>query len=341
MAPLRWGICSAAKICNDFLGAMSTLPEGENIAVAIAARSKASAQAMADTFNISNVYEGYSALATDPTVDVVYIGTVNSKHFELIKLFISAGKHVFCEKTMCLNNYQTEEVYKLAKDKKLFLAEAMWSRYLPSINKARELIRSRALGEIVQVQCNFGYNIASVERISNKELGGGALLDLGIYSVMGVLTGFDDEIPSKVNVSGTTLENSGVDSTVVMSLEFSKGRIGIATCNINVQLDNTCTISCEKGRIVLPDFWSGNSVQVEYNENPNDNKYHEFPIAEADAKFNFNNSSNMRFEIQAVRKAIQAGNLETDEWNSQISTEAAKILTQARHRLGYKFEFEK
>ncbi|CBY34073.1 unnamed protein product [Oikopleura dioica] len=339
--PLKWGILSAAKICNDFLAAMTTLPDGENIPVAIAARSKKSAQEMADKFLIPTAYEGYDALLDDVNVQIVYIGTLNNFHFEWIKKFLNAGKHVFCEKPLCLNTDQTEEVFALARSKKLFLAEAMWSRYNPSIKKMREIIRSGTLGDVVDAQANLGYDIINVPRIKSKQHGGGALLDLGVYSVMGILTAFDDMEPNKIHVMGSADDETGVDEKANITMVFSNGRFGVAKTSVLAELDNTMTVTLQKGRIVLPDFWSGYKVEIHRNDTPGEIEKTEFPPPKAAHPFNFNNSANMRNEIRCVRKAVQEGLTESTEWDSRMSILTAKILTRARHEFNYKFDFEK
>ena len=132
-------------------------------------------------FKIETSYEGYENLAVDSSVDIVYIGSINSTHYELCKLFLNAGKHVACEKTFCLTLSQTEEVYALAKEKNLFIMEAFWTAFLPSFAKANEIIASGLLGKIRFVQASFGYPISEIERIKNPKMGGGGLLDLGVY----------------------------------------------------------------------------------------------------------------------------------------------------------------
>jgi len=158
---------------------------------------------------------------------------------------------------------------------------------------------------------------------------------------MGILTAFDDEEPKNIHVMGSTDDETGVDEKANITMVFSNGRFGVAKSSVLAQLDNTLTVTLQKGRIVLPDFWSGYKVEIHRNDTPKEIEKIEFPPPKAAHPFHFAHSANLRNEIRGVRKSLQEGLTEPAEWDSRMSILTAKILTRARHEFNYKFDFEK
>lgn len=164
---LKWGISSAGRISNDFVNAVGTLNEAEHQVIAVAARDLNRAKEFAERFCIPKAYSSYLELAEDPEVEVVYIGTLHPKHLEVGLLMLEHGKHVLCEKPLCMNEKQVRELVTYAKQKNLFLMEAIWSRLFPSYQYVRQQIQSGKLGEILSVDVDFGFaRLADVDRIT-------------------------------------------------------------------------------------------------------------------------------------------------------------------------------
>lgn len=163
---LRWGIASAGKISHDFATAVATLPAAEHRLVAVAARDADKAAAFAQLHAIERSYAGYAALAADAGVDVVYVGTLNPQHYETVLLMLEHGKPVLCEKPLCMNAAQTQHVLQVAKERGLFVMEAIWSRFFPAYRYVREQIDAGALGTVEEVRVEFGFPIAEVERLA-------------------------------------------------------------------------------------------------------------------------------------------------------------------------------
>lgn len=341
---LRWGICSAAKICNDFCVGLSTLPATDHKVVAVAARGLQSAEKFAKTHSIDTVYEGYDHLAKDDNVDIVYIGTINNVHFDMCMKFLNAGKHVLCEKSLGLNDTQTKEIYQLAKEKKVFMMEAMWSRFLPTYRKVQDALKNGEIGTVRFAQSNFGYNIMGIDRIKNPDMGGGALLDIGIYALQAVLLGYNDEEPVDMSVSGT-LSETGVDESAFITLKYSDGRVGNAACCARAQLPNEAFIVGDKGIIkICEPFWCGEKVTIQkFNDTGSNAKEplpleeHYFPHPKTDKFMNFANSQALRFEAEECRQCIMNGKLESPEWSHAVSTRVSRILTKARLSIGHRF----
>ncbi|XP_015274009.1 PREDICTED: trans-1,2-dihydrobenzene-1,2-diol dehydrogenase-like [Gekko japonicus] len=216
MGPLRWGICSAGKISHDFLVALKTLPPEDHKVVAIASRELSRAQKYAQTYNIPKAYGSYAELAQDPDVDVVYVGVIHPYHLPSTLLFIQAGKNVLCEKPLGMNSAEVKAMVQAAREKGVFLMEAFWSRFFPVSEKLRSLLRQRTIGDVVMVHADFGLPLITVPRTTEKELGGGGLLDIGLYCVQFACMVFEGEKPESVVASGflhDTGQSWGIPST--------------------------------------------------------------------------------------------------------------------------------
>lgn len=163
---LRWGIASAGKISHDFATAVGTLSSSDHKLVAVAARDQEKANEFAKLHDIERAHEGYERLAKDAMVEVVYVGVLNPQHYEVALLMLEHGKHVLCEKPLTMNEKQSSKLIAIAKEKKLFLMEAIWSRFFPSYQYVRRQIQSGALGDIKNVNVEFGFSIADVARLA-------------------------------------------------------------------------------------------------------------------------------------------------------------------------------
>lgn len=145
---LKWGIAAAGKISNDFVVALKVLPSASHQVVAVAARSLASAEKFAKTHEIPHFYEGYLNLAQDESVNIVYVSVLNPQHYEVSKLMLEKGKHVLCEKPFTINEKQTRKLIEIARAKKLFIMEAIWSRCFPVYKELRRIVEAGDIGEV-------------------------------------------------------------------------------------------------------------------------------------------------------------------------------------------------
>lgn len=145
---LKWGIAAAGIISNDFVVSLQGLPKGSHEVIAVAARALERAQKFAKEHNIPNAYEGYEKLGKDQNIDVVYVGSLNPQHYEIVKMMLEHGKHVLCEKPFVMNEKQAKKLIEIAKEKKLFLMEAVWSRFFPVYQELRKSIDSGQIGEV-------------------------------------------------------------------------------------------------------------------------------------------------------------------------------------------------
>ncbi|XP_055638312.1 trans-1,2-dihydrobenzene-1,2-diol dehydrogenase-like [Toxorhynchites rutilus septentrionalis] len=329
MAPLRWGIVGAGKISHDFTTAVATLPKEDHQVMAISARNSESAQKFAQLHGIIKFYEGYESLAKDPNVDAVYIGAINTKHYEIGTLMLDHGKHVLCEKPLCMNEGQSKSLMAHARRKRLFLMEAIWSRFFPSYIHLKNRIDAGELGEIKAVDVEFGFPLVEVDRLRLKDLGGGTVLDLGVYTIQVSLWAFGME-PDKIIAKGK-LNEERVDVEMEAQLHFPNGGIATMKCSALEQLANRAEIRGTKGTMTLHDFWCPVSLT------DIDGSKKEFTLPKAPHTFNYQNSCGLRFEAEETRRCINAGLLESAVVPHSESTLIARIQDEIRRQIGVQF----
>ena len=178
---MKIGILGAGGIAVQMAKTVAGMKDVENYAVA--ARSFERAQAFAEKYGFSKAYGSYEEMLADPQVDLVYIATPHSHHYLHAKMCLEAGKNVLCEKAFTVNADQARKLFALAKEKDLLITEAIWTRYMPSRKMIDDIISSGVIGEVTAVTANLNYAISEVERIRKPELAGGALLDVGVYTI--------------------------------------------------------------------------------------------------------------------------------------------------------------
>ncbi|XP_055851312.1 trans-1,2-dihydrobenzene-1,2-diol dehydrogenase-like [Episyrphus balteatus] len=326
MAPLRWGIVSAGKISHDFVTGLSTLPSDEHSVVAIAARDKKRAEQFANLHEIPNALGNYEDLAESKEIDVVYIGALNPQHFEIGMMMLEHGKHILVEKPLCMNEKQAKKLITYAERKKLFLMEAVWSRFFPAYQYVRKQIASGVLGDIEEVNVSFGFDLMDVDRMQKKELGGGTVLDLGIYVIQ--LSQWAFQEPPKVIKATGELNADGVDLSIDGELQYSGGRVAKIQTSARKELDNKAIIKGSKGQITLPNFWCPTSI-IDI-----DGKQKEWVLPKGKHKTNFPNSEGLRYEAEEVRKCILEGKLQSEHMSHNESLLVAHIEDSIRKQVG-------
>jgi predicted dehydrogenase len=247
---IRWGILGTGRIARAFAHALADAP-GAQLA-AVGSRSAASAAAFGRDFGVpaARCHASYQALADDPEIDVVYIGTPHALHAQDAAMCLNAGKHVLCEKAFAINHREAAAMVALAREKKLFLMEAMWTRYLPALTEARRIVASGEIGKVHLVQSDLGFvsKVGAEHRLRNPELGGGALLDIGIYPLT-VAAFFLGEIAAVYAVA--ELDSTGVDVQTTFSLRHKGGGLSSCACSLRAKSPNETMISGELGHIRL------------------------------------------------------------------------------------------
>jgi predicted dehydrogenase len=253
MDAIRWGILGTGGIARKFADALALLPDAR--LTAVGSRTSASAETFGAAYQVPHRHGSYAELMEDPDVDVVYVATVHPLHCENSMGCLTAGKAVLCEKPFTLNLGEAEQVVVLARKKKLFLMEAMWTRYFPAAVKIRSLLAEGALGEVRQVQADFGVKpeFRPDGRLFNPALGGGALLDLGVYPVSLASMVFG-EFPRHI-ASCASMGSTGVDEQSAAVLEYSDGRMAAVSCSMRFVSPQEAHIIGTEGRIRIHRPW--------------------------------------------------------------------------------------
>ena len=245
---IRWGILGTGRIAGDFATGLSVVPDAE--LAAVGSRSLQAAAAFAGRHGAARAHASYADLAADPDVDIVYIATPHVLHHANARLCLEHGKAVLCEKPFTLNAAQARDLIDLARDRRLFLMEAMWSRLLPSLVEMRRAVADGAIGEPRFLVADFGFSKAfdPSHRLFDPAMGGGALLDVGVYlvSLASLFFGQPETIASQARIGG-----SGVDEDAALLLSYAQGRFAQLTASIAAETPQDAAIFGVEGAIRL------------------------------------------------------------------------------------------
>lgn len=255
---MKLGVLGAGGISYMTAPAMVAVEEVE--CYAVASRSLEKARAFAEKFGFQKVYGSYEEMLADPQVELVYVATPHSHHYEHMMMCLRAGKAVLAEKAFTMNAAQAREVYALAQEKGLFVAEAIWPRYMPSRQMIRDVLNSGIIGRPDTLTANLSYVIHKVPRIALPELAGGALLDIGVYGINFALMHFGTDI-QRVE-SSVRMTQTGVDGMETITIFYKDGRMAVLTHSIYARSDRKGIIHGDKGYIVVENINNPQSVSV-------------------------------------------------------------------------------
>ncbi len=241
------GILGSGGIAEKMASTLASL-DGYDCS-AIASRSKEKAESFASRFGIPNAYGSYEELAEDPEVELIYIATPHSHHFQHAKLCIEHGKAVLCEKAFTANAREAEELFRLAAEKGVFITEAIWTRYMPLSLQIINLVRNGAIGHPYTLSANLCYPLSKKARIQRPELAGGALLDIGVYALNFAAMIYGDEIER--TVSACTKTETGMDDQNSITQFFSDNRMAVLYSSIYPRSDRKGIISGDRGYIIV------------------------------------------------------------------------------------------
>ncbi|UYO96168.1 Gfo/Idh/MocA family oxidoreductase [Microbacterium sp. M28] len=251
MTALRWGILATGGIAAAFASDLRTA--GLDL-VAVGSRSQESADAFAARFDIARAHGSYEALATDPDVDIIYVATPHPMHHADARLALENGKHALVEKSFTVTRAEAADLQRLAAEKGLLVMEAMWTRYLPHMVRIRELIADGALGEIRAVTADHTQKITAdpAHRLNALELGGGALLDLGIYPISFIwdILGEPETIKAVARLGET-----GADTEIATVMTHAGGAVSTSVSSARAVGPNTASVIGTEGRIDIDRVW--------------------------------------------------------------------------------------
>jgi predicted dehydrogenase len=317
---VRWGILGPGGIAEKFAADLP-LVEGAELA-AVGSRSLANAEAFAARYGFARAYGSYAELAADDAVDVVYVATPHAFHFDAALACLEAGKAVLVEKPITLDMTSAARLVQAAHANNAFLMEAMWMRCNPAIRKIAELVEEGAIGWVSTIHADFGLHgpFPAEHRLRDPKLGGGALLDLGVYPInlVHLILG-----PPAVVRSWAHLTPEGVDENTGVLLGYQAGAIAAVTCSINGGSRNAASITGTEGRIDLPEvFFVPRSFVL--SRPGHDTETVELPFE----------GSGYQFEAAEVQRCVLAGELESPLMPHATSLEVMNLLDTIREEIG-------
>lgn len=320
---VRWGIVGTGAMAASFARALQLVEDATVLAVA--SRSQPTAEAFGTEFNIPHTYGSYQSLLGDPRVDIVYIATPHSSHSELSMASLEMGKAVLCEKPFTVNAAQARAVIALARKKELFLMEAMWTRFVPAIEKLRELLNQQRIGD-VQIMLAGGAYMPDFDPdyyLFNKELGGGILLDAGVYlvSMASMVLGN----PTQVLATGQ-LGSAGVDEHEAILLSHRRGEIASLYVSHRAKSAPDLTLLGSKGKIHLhPPVFCPTGLTLSVDGMPDE--VFEFPATDP----------GYRYEAIEVNRCLQQGRKESELMPLNETLVVMETMDEIRRQLGVRY----
>jgi len=322
---IRWGILGTGRMASDFATGLTKVNDAE--LVAIGSRTKDSALRFAEKFNVPDIHEGYENAARDENVDVIYIATPHNSHKDNAVLCLENGKAVLCEKPFTINAEEAEIVIKLARNKNIFLMEAMWTRYIPAVVKLRELLDEQVIGN-VQLMLAGGAFIPEFDPefyLFNHELGGGVLLDAGVYLVSMASMVFG--APDKILAMGQ-LGKTGVDEHDAILLEHGNGALANLYVSLRGKSSPDLTIIGDKGKIYAhaPIFCPGKlTITADGKE-----EVIELPFE----------ANGYQFEAMEVGRCLKEGKTESGIMPLDETLQIMRTMDNIRSQFGLKYSNE-
>jgi dihydrodiol dehydrogenase / D-xylose 1-dehydrogenase (NADP) len=328
MKTIKWGIIGAGRISTTFATALNSLEHTE--LVAIASRDLDRATEFANRFHIKNVYGSYEELVKDPEIDVIYIGTPHTEHKANAALCITNGKAVLCEKPFTLNQDETQYLIALAKEHKVFLMEAMWTKFLPTTKVVKNWIKDKIIGDVKYFNVSFGYaaEFDLNNRVYNPEVAGGALLDVGVYPIAYVIH-MMDKLPDQV-VSSAYLGKSNIDEMNVIAFRYNEGVLADLSSSISTNTGKDAVIIGDKGKIIVPNFWTAESAEL-YDDKGTLIDAFLLPFT----------ANGYVYEAEEVNRCLREGKTESEVIPLQDTLDIIKIMDGIRAEWGLTYPQEK
>lgn len=324
MKQIKWGILGCGKIARKFSSDLRLVEGAVKYAVASTDRSKA--VAFAKEFGFEHSFDSYQALC-ESDVDVIYIATPHGLHHDHALLCIRNGKAVLCEKAFALNLNQVREMVHLARSQSVFLMEAFWTRFLPQYLKISEIIQSGAIGEIRTISADFGFKATDppAQRLYDPQLGGGSLLDIGIYPVFLAISLLGR--PTELNAVMTPY-STGVDHQIVAGLQFENGALASLQATFLSDTPVEATINGTLGRIRLTNRFHNASSRIFLSINGSEEKEQEV---------HRESGNGYQFEARHVQDCLFKGLTESPQWSLDNSLLLMETLDRIRASCGIKY----
>lgn len=322
---IKWGIIAPGGIANAF--AKEVIKTKDGILSAVYGRNEDKTKEFAKSHNIENYYTNIDQFLSDDNIDAVYIATPHSYHMDYAKKCVLAKKHILCEKPFSYNYKTGKEIIDIAKENKVFIMEALWTLFLPAVNKAKEWIEEGKIGKVKLITASFGIKseFNAKHRLYNPDLAGGALLDLGIYPIL-----FSNYISNSYPIeikSNAEFTKTNVDESNIINLKYKDGILASLNCSLTAKLNNEAVIYGENGKIVIPRFWASKEAYL-YTEDNTEKYIDEYEEA------------GYKYEIEEANNCIKNNILESNVASHNNTLELAKIMDEVRNQIGLVYPFE-
>lgn len=327
MKTIRWGILSTGTIAKKFAATLTQLTDCGQLA-AVASRSQENATQFARDYNVEKAYTNYLDLARDPEVDVIYVATPHSLHFENTKLCLEHGKPVLCEKSFTTNATQAAALFELAKSKKLFLMEAFWTKFLPAYQLLQRTLAEGTIGQVTHFRAQYGFAPTGARYIRKFDpaLAGGALLDIGVYAigVAAMILGYN---PNRIT-SSAMIGEYGTDKFNSIMLQYDLGITAHLITAIGSTIEQQAVVFGTKGQIVLPSFSALQEYQVTLDDGTHFTTMAPFDV------------NGFEYQIRETEKCLQ-----NNVWESSVMPHAntlaiLRIMDKVRADWGLSFPCE-
>ncbi len=323
----KWGILGPGRIAHNFAQGLQVIDDASLYAVASSKIERA--QEFADQYGGAKTYNSYEALVNDPEVDGVYIATPHRFHFENAMLCLNVGKPVLCEKPLTVNAGETRKLIETSKKNKVFLMEALWSRFLPIYSVIRQWLDDKAVGDISLMVGTFGFNAPKEkdDRWQNPELAGGTLLDMGIYPI--AISQWVMQAQPKSFVAMAHIGSTGVDELTTFSLQYENGAISQSHSSFLSNHVNDFLIYGSKGTIrIHPAFWASTQATLIVNDQ-------EQTISRPMRAGGF------EYQTEEAMRCLRAGLLESPGMSHADTLANMELMDGIRAQIGLKYPFEK
>lgn len=312
---INWGIIGCGNIANKFAKDLFTV---ENATLyAVASRTQEKADAFALEYSAKKAYASYEALAKDKNIDAVYIATPHALHKENTLLCLEHGIAVLCEKPFAMNSNEVNEMITKAKEKNVLLMEALWTYFLPHYQYVLDLVKTETYGKILKLEADFGFYRAfnNNARLFNKNLGGGSLLDIGIYPIFSALSTLG--MPKNIKADATYFEN-GADSSCRMTFNYENGATALLKSTLVEDTPTEASFYCEKGTIKINSMFHAPSTVTITSNGKNVTK-----------DFGYN-TIGYNYETIHFNELLRQGKTESDVMTFDFSKNLIKLLDDVR-----------
>ena len=321
---MRVGILGAGSIAGTLSRTINGLNDPNIVLYAVGARDLERAKKFAAEYKIEKAYGSYEELVSDKDVDLIYVATPHSHHYQHTKLAVEHGKNCLVEKAFMANAKQAKEILDLAKEKKVLVTEAIWTRYMPSRRVIDSIIKSGEIGPVHAVQANLGYPLAHVERLVKPELAGGALLDIGGYATAFARM-FLNEQP-EVTLTTVKFFETGVDEQSGIILKNSQEQLAVMALSMRAKQPKRGVISGTRGYVEINNYPRATEAKVTYTLDAH-TENHETITAGDSAKA-------LNYEVMDMQRYISQGH---DDGQLSLSQDVAHILNRVRANWGMNY----